>query len=327
MNTPDPGNRQVVFSADDLGLTRAINQGVLRAHTAGVLTSTCLMAVGPEYPHARDDILPRCPNLGLGVHLTTEGGPPISRASRLPDLVDREGTLACGFVRLWRLCRRPAVRGQLKREFAAQIERVLDDGLLVDHLNGHRHIQMIPAIFRMVCELADEYGIGFVRLVREPPHRTGGIGGQLSTIRRGNLLKHHLLNRMGRVDQRLLAGYRVKATERLLGVLHSGRMDVAHIMAGLRACLGGCVEVVTHVAHGDPDPVDSALPPGLAAFVGHPNRRVEAEALASPQLRRFLTQQCWSAVNFRRAPDALEPLKSRLTAGVAAAPAADKKAP
>ncbi|MCP4245922.1 MAG: ChbG/HpnK family deacetylase [bacterium] len=327
MNPPEPGRRSVVFSADDLGLTRAINRGILRTHTEGVLTSACLMAVGPEYRHARDDILPRCPNLGLGVHLTTEGGPPVSRASRLPDLVDRNGVLACGFVRLWRLCRRLAVRGQLKREFAAQIERVLDDGLAVDHLNGHRHIHMIPAVFRIVCELADEYGIGIVRLVQEPPHRAGGIAGHLCAIGRGNLVKHHLLNRMGRVDRRLLAGFRAQTTDRMLGVLHSGRMDVDNITAGLHACRGGWVEVVTHVAHGEPAPEDLTLAPGLAAFVIHRNRRAEADALVASPLRRFLEQQGWSTANFRQAAGATEPSNDRVEAGIAIGVAADKKPP
>ena len=106
--------RRVIFSADDFGLTAAVNEAVERAHRDGILDQASLMVAGP----AAADAIARArgmPSLRVGLHLVViEGpGPPdqmVSTRYRVPtglmlvQLATREfelmvpngGTPACG---------------------------------------------------------------------------------------------------------------------------------------------------------------------------------------------------------------------------------------
>ena len=43
---------QLIIHADDFGLTRGINYGIVDAHRRGVVTATSLIANGPAFEHA-----------------------------------------------------------------------------------------------------------------------------------------------------------------------------------------------------------------------------------------------------------------------------------
>lgn len=59
--------RLLIINADDLGLSRGVNEGILEAHTDGVVTSASLMVSRPGAEHAaalaRDQ-----PSLSVGLH-------------------------------------------------------------------------------------------------------------------------------------------------------------------------------------------------------------------------------------------------------------------
>ncbi|MBN9570151.1 MAG: ChbG/HpnK family deacetylase, partial [Alphaproteobacteria bacterium] len=58
--------KQVIFSADDFGLSEAVNEGIERAHRDGILQSASLMVGAP----AADDAVRRAramPNLKVGL--------------------------------------------------------------------------------------------------------------------------------------------------------------------------------------------------------------------------------------------------------------------
>ncbi len=62
------GMRRAIINADDFGLCRGVNEGIIKAHREGVLTSATLMANMPGFDHAvglaKDN-----PGLGVGIHL------------------------------------------------------------------------------------------------------------------------------------------------------------------------------------------------------------------------------------------------------------------
>jgi predicted glycoside hydrolase/deacetylase ChbG (UPF0249 family) len=61
-------DRRLVVNADDFGLSRGVNEGILRAHVEGIVTSASLMVRGPA---ARDAaaVAADHPQLDLGLHL------------------------------------------------------------------------------------------------------------------------------------------------------------------------------------------------------------------------------------------------------------------
>jgi hopanoid biosynthesis associated protein HpnK len=206
-------SRLLVVTADDFGLTAGVNRAVARSHREGIVTSTSLLAVGTAYRGAVE-LARRTPTLSVGVHLAAVGeDPPLSAASAVPSLVDATGH----FPLSYRTVLQRAVLGRLdvgdlRREFRAQIERVLSDGIPVSHLDTHQHLHLWPPVARVVVELAQEFGVRAVRLPRS--HRRGPLGlgvGVLSSRLQRRLDRAGLsrsadfagLDEAGAMDQRL----------------------------------------------------------------------------------------------------------------------------
>src|SRR5262245_52144351 len=143
--------RQLVVNADDLGLTVGVNDGIFDAHELGILTSASLFANAP----ATDDAIRRArfrTSLGVGVHLALVDAAPTLPAESVPTLVTGDGR----FRQSWRpfiiACLRGQVSlGDVERELAAQIERVLDSGISPTHLDAHKHVHAYPPIFAIAA--------------------------------------------------------------------------------------------------------------------------------------------------------------------------------
>jgi chitin disaccharide deacetylase len=292
------GFRAVILEADDLGLLYAFNEGIRRAYQAGELTSTCVRANGYAYEHAIGEVLAECPRLGVGIHLCLNEGPSVGPLDRVPLLLSSNGLLRTGFRWLMKLAQTPEGREQIERELRAQIEKVLGHVGHVDHLNSHRHVHMIPEIFRITCRLASEYGIPCVRLVRELPHAAGGLRTRYQPLINSNYIKHVLLNWFARENESAILESGVATTDYFVGVNYTAHMTVQTIKAGLRAVPYGSVEVLLHPATG-PDPRDLKYPAEyIRRYVAAPQREVEAQALRMPELSEFLHQENWVATNF-----------------------------
>lgn len=155
----------LVVNADDLGLTPGVSAGIVDGHRHGIVTSASLLALAPGFGDAVAR-LGDAPDLGVGVHLAVVGeDPPLLGAREVPTLVDRHGDLR----RSWRHFLPRAAAGQidpddLRAEFTAQIERVLDAGITPTHLDTHQHLHLWPLVQQVVLDLADHHGIRAVRV-------------------------------------------------------------------------------------------------------------------------------------------------------------------
>jgi len=68
---------KLIINADDFGLSRGVNYGIVDAHQLGVLTSTTLMITMPAVDHAIM-LSKEVPNLGVGLHLNMTLGKPLT---------------------------------------------------------------------------------------------------------------------------------------------------------------------------------------------------------------------------------------------------------
>src|SRR5271163_4003355 len=84
--------KDLILNADDFGYTKGINEGIIRGHRDGILTSTTLMANGPAF----DDAVKLANanlTLGVGCHLVLIGGKCVARTEDVASLVDADGNL------------------------------------------------------------------------------------------------------------------------------------------------------------------------------------------------------------------------------------------
>ncbi len=167
--TATPGNRsgqrpsiRLVVNADDCGISSRINEGILLAHRAGIVTATSLMAVGRAFEPAVQ-CCRAVPALDVGVHLTLVAERPLlPHGSSLTGDDGRFPASAGAFLQRWLTGR--IRRADVQAEWSAQIERVLDHGIRVTHLDSHQHVHILPGLADLSLQLAARYNIPFVRV-------------------------------------------------------------------------------------------------------------------------------------------------------------------
>ena len=167
----------LIVNADDFGMTAGVSEGILHAHRHGIVTSTSVLANG----RALDDFVSRLietPTLGLGAHLAVVGeDPPLLSAREIPTLVGRKGT----FTHSWKEFLPRAIAGRvdledIRREFTAQLDRLLGLGLPISHLDAHQHLQLWPHIGDLLLTLAAQARLSAVRVPRCRRMTITGVG-------------------------------------------------------------------------------------------------------------------------------------------------------
>ena len=161
------GVKYLIVNADDLGWTEGVNQGIAEAHRNGIVTSASLLANGIAFESAV--ALARItPRLGVGVHLNLSDGEPTAPREKVPSLLDNQGRFSGGPKSLLvRIARHALNLEEVMVEWNAQIEKALAAGFTPTHLDGHKHVHMLPGLFDVTLRLAKRHGIRSVRISHE----------------------------------------------------------------------------------------------------------------------------------------------------------------
>lgn len=266
---------RLVVNADDFGLSPAISRGILRAHRDGIVTSTSLLGNVTDLDGARA-MLAEAPELGVGVHLALSGGSPVSPADRIPSLVTPDGRFHArgqDFITAW--MRGRILADDVQRELDAQVARIRDAGVAIDHLDTHRHLGFLPMVGRAVEEVARRHGIAGIRSAVERPTLAW-----VTEPRRG--LEAGLLTGLGWLTRRQL-GVRRHGPQSW-GYVESGHLDEIRILEILGRLTPGPHELICHP--GEDDPAG-----GRVEEPRHYQRAGELTSLTSDKVRRALGQR------------------------------------
>lgn len=184
----------LIFNADDFGISQGVNEAIYRAHTQGVLNSTSIMITLKYVPHALE-LAKQMPNLNIGLHANLTNENSVLPKEEIPLLVGENGKFKHGFVNLAILSvlHPKELKNQAQKEIKAQIEKAISCGIKLTHLDSHRHIHMIPAIFKACMELVEEYNIPRLRFVNENPITTIRQTASKEWLTDGGLIKNLVL--------------------------------------------------------------------------------------------------------------------------------------
>ena len=245
--------REVVFSADDFGLTPAVNEAVERAHRDGILDQASLMVAGAS----AEDAVRRAktmPSLKVGLHLVVIEGPAILPPAEIPLLVDAMGQFPSGQAELGvRYFFQPAARRQLAREIRAQFAAFAATGLTLDHANAHKHMHLHPTVGRMMIRIGREFGLTSIRIPAEPPATMARLGTRAGLGDRALYAWTRLLRHQARA-----AGMRVN--DHCFGLAWSGHMTHERVARLLEHLPDGRSEIYFHPAT-EQDPLLARLMP------------------------------------------------------------------
>lgn len=235
--------KRLIVTADDFGMAVPVNEAIESGHREGMLSAASLMVAG----NAVEDALARTrtlPRLGVGLHLVLVDGKPALPPERIPDLVGADGRFSKDVVGAGiRLFLSETAQRQAEAEIRAQFEAFRRTGLPLDHVNGHHHFHMHPTVFRILIELAPEFGIKAVRVPREPFLPSWRAIGTDPLNRFWTWLFHR--RRTAAMQERLRrAG--IRFNDHIFGLADTGHMRPEKARAFLAHLPGGVSEIYFH---------------------------------------------------------------------------------
>lgn len=248
--------RNLIVNADDFGWTPGINRGIAEAHRHGIVTSATLLANGSAFEEAVR-MARELPSLGLGVHLNLSDGVPVLPQAELSGLAGKDGRLCCGPEKLLlRLTTGRVTAAQVEREWDAQIRKVRAAGIEPTHLDGHKHVHMLPGLFPIALKMAKRHGIGAVRVSLESSGLrealAAGDGHSAAVVLKQGIQARglKLLARNAR-EQATRAG--IAVADYFCGIAQTGEMTEHGVERLLRSLPEGTTELMCHPGYADED--------------------------------------------------------------------------
>jgi hopanoid biosynthesis associated protein HpnK len=233
--------QNVVFSADDFGLTEAVNEGVEQAHVRGVLGQASLMVAAL----AAADAVKRskaCPGLDVGLHLVLVDGESLLGHERLPHITGPDGRFgrdqaALGFKYFFSR----AARRELAAEIRAQFAAYAATGLALHHADAHKHMHLHPVVGRLMIEIGREFGLTRVRVPAEPPRVLKACGEALG-------FGDYALFGWSRVLRGQVRRAGMESADQVFGIRWSGHMTRERVRRLLENLPAGATEIYFHPA-------------------------------------------------------------------------------
>lgn len=279
--------RQLILNADDFGLTKGVNDGIIRAHYEGILTSATLMANGEAFAHAVELALAN-PSLGVGCHLVLVGGNAVAPRREVPSLVDSDGRLPTSLGALVaRVSAGRIRRVEIESELRAQIEKLQRAGISPTHLDTHKHTHAHPRVLDALGRVAQEFGITRIRKpierLRDSWAGQAPVGQLVSTaVARTISLKFSALSRK----------YGLRSPQNFLGLASTGGLSTAALRRLIDTLPEGQTEIMLHPGICDADLIQTGT--RLCK-----ERELEMNALVDPDVKRAIVAKGIQLITYR----------------------------
>ncbi len=260
--------RKLIVCADDFGLTEGINEGIIAAYRKGIITRTSIIANGEAFNHAVF-LLRQNNDLRVGVHLTLVGESPINQPDKIKSLIGRDEKFLVNYKAfLVRYIFQKVNPMEVYTEWESQIQKLLNSGISINHIDSHQHLHLLPGIFDKTLDLAHKYKIKKIRMLFH----------DVNEIRS---FKELVLALLSSFNKRKLTSSGINCSDRFWGLKHGGNIVENNILNLIDNLKHGTTEMMCHPGYADKD---------YCLRYGHWHYKPEEElkALCSERVRKKL---------------------------------------
>jgi hopanoid biosynthesis associated protein HpnK len=279
--------RNLIVNADDLGWTGGVNRGIAETHRNGIVTSASLLANGAAFGSGVE-LARTTPGLGVGLHLNLSDGAPVAKRQLVTTLLNERGELeGKPESLLLRLARRSVLLEEVEREWDAQIQKARDSGIELTHLDGHKHVHMLPGLFEIALRLAKKHGIAAVRVSHEESSLRAALSAgaqQKGTVvmKQGVQARGLKLLAPDAREQAERAG--IATADYFCGIAQTGELTREGVLRLMEILPEGTTELMCHPGFMDAELANSAT--RLQA-----SRQAEVEILTDTGIRNLVASQ------------------------------------
>jgi hopanoid biosynthesis associated protein HpnK len=233
--------KRLVVTADDFGRAVEVNEAIEEAFARGVVTATSLMVAEPMASDAVERAK-RLQGLRVGLHLVLVDGRPVLAPERVPDLVDSQGLFRQSLLRASiAFLLSPAVRRQLAMEIEAQFDAFARTGLVLDHVNAHRHVHLHPVVAQLLLRIGARHGAKAMRVPVEPAP-------VLAAVEAGSRARAPGVDIWAQLLRRRFAAAGMTTPDQVFGLAWSGAMTSPRLAGLITHLPEGLSEIYLHPA-------------------------------------------------------------------------------
>jgi chitin disaccharide deacetylase len=291
---------KLIINCDDFGVSYGVNYGIKEAFEKGSATSASIRTNGPAFRDAVELSKTSLKNMGLGIHLNLTDGKPHTKK-----LSNNKGFYKYNFLSyliLTEILKDKNIFKSVKKELELQFQICREYKLKISHVDGQDHIQMLPAIFEIICRLCNQYKISKIRISYEPYFFVKPLNKNLSTFINFGFAKQILLKLLAQKCKRIIKKYNLKSTDVYFGVLHTNQMDIFVLKSIINQSLKNkysSVEIALHPAeiHYKKDHVYTS--PFFSKYANLKNRDLERKTLLDKNLKKIILQEKIDLVSFK----------------------------
>ena len=278
--------RNLIVNADDLGWTAGVNRGIAEAHRNGIVTSASLLANGEAFAEAAE-LARGTQGFGVGVHLNLSDGLPVSAPETVPSLLNDSGEFEGGpDGLLMKIATRRISMHEVETEWHAQIAKVRAAGVAPTHLDGHKHVHMLPGLFEIALRLAKRHSIGAVRVSHEASNLRAALsaGERRASVVLKQGVQARGLKLLARDARTQADRAGVSTADHFCGIAQTGELTKEGLARLLQSLPEGTTELMCH-----PGYADEALRKTATRLQG--SREKEVEILTDTKIRNLVASQ------------------------------------
>lgn len=155
---------RVIINADDFGLSIKVNQSIMNLIEAGKISSSTIFG-NSEYLDAIAEFASQHKSCSYGVHLNLTQGKSLTNNKKLINagIIDSNGIFIKENVLKNNVFYEGSIKEAVEEEWTAQVQRVLDAGINVSHLDGHHHCHTWIGLEDVLIRILIKFNLNKVR--------------------------------------------------------------------------------------------------------------------------------------------------------------------
>jgi len=259
--------KYLIVNADDFGLNKGVNRGVIDSFIKGCVTSTSLLTTEEGFEDAVRKIKEN-PSLDIGIHLNIVSG-------------KAKSNLLLLFLK--RLTQKKALRKEIYNKFEGQIKRALASNIKISHLDTEKHLHIFPFILEILIELSKKYKIKSIRFPFEKKTN-------LIKVSPRQLLKIFFSYMFYKRCLKLFEEHQINHPDFFYGVSLSTRFTVENLKKIIDDLEEGTSEVSCHPAY---------RMSGTSSFIDGQSRDEERETLTNPSILCYIKEKGIALTSFK----------------------------
>ena len=286
----------IYINADDFGLSKGINKGIMDCINKGCLNSVSIIPNGKCTLEGIKKL-----NLQklkkISIHLNLNEFAPISNIKKVKKITSNNKLFISPFKLL---LINFFIFGSKKNEYIKQIEYELDSQIksiiykikkkkLIVGLDSHNHIHLIPFIYDIVCKLSKKYKIKYIRLPKENSIiKQFDFKYSIEFCR--NIIKVLAINFFCKIA--LLKKNKKILNRNFHGSLYSGNLSLKKLEKVLKIAIQneGVTEIISHPGYIFPEDKKLWISKNSIKNYYSKKREIEAYALQNIQIKKLLNK-------------------------------------